>query len=792
LFKIRALILVLVLVASTVVAVPTLALIGPGDGPVPVAEAPSTTTDRLVLIELVTAGWCTNCVIADGALLEVEGAYTRDQVVILAYHRLDALSNDDGDARQAFYGDPYQPDVFIDGLVEVKGNKGSVAANRAAYEVEVDARLDEPSPLVLTVEGHTDTTTGQGVAYVNVTALSNPGYSDLRLHVAVFEDDFGPWNGGNGVKQHNWVNRDLLTGPEGQAIVLDSGDSEALTFTYDASSYAQDLDQVGVIAFIQSSGSTKEVLQAGYMKEHVTTPVNSYPEFTNPGVTPETGNTSTTFRYEIGYRDADDDRPVKAQVVIDDIAYDLRTDHPQGPFTEWLGYYHETPLTVGDDHTYRFVFSDGTAELRIPDPTAGPDVFEGPIVEPPTSAPTLALPSVEPQGGDPLDERTFSVVYTDGEGDPPTVAQVVIDGVAHDMTGHGTDYQLGVTFTYSTVLPAGDHEYHFSFGDGIHGARLPAQDESVESVIPDLERIVVLASHAEDGEVVVGESVTLGFDDEGVPEDLIATYLWESDLDGVYGREAQVTFTPTEGAHEITLTVTIDDGTEYSMKVHLLTAKAMTTPVVDDVMVSPSEPVEGDIVTFTVTVGNEGNVRVENLVVRLLDDSGDILDFHTLTVPVEPDMTETVILEWEAEEGAHIFTVEAGDDTRVITILAEENFAPLADISIVGLDKGDGAEFQVGERIHFVGMGSDPEGEAVTYSWNFGDGGTSEEVEPEHRYEKVGTYTVTVTVTDARGATSTSTVQVDVLPESTPGLAIFTIVLVILVAALMAIIVRKR
>jgi len=790
LFKIRTIILMLVLVISTISAVPALALTGPGDGPVPVAEAPSTTTDRVALIELVTAGWCPNCPNADGALLEMEGSYTRDQLVILAHHRNDDLSTAAGDARQAFYDDPYQPWVFIDGLEEVGGNKGSVSANKAAYEVKVDARLAEPSPILLTVEGWTDTTTGTGVAYVNFTALSDPGFDDLRLHVAVFEDDFGPWNGGNGVLQHDWLTRQLLTGNDGQAIALEAQDSGSFSFTYDASTSAQDLDQVGVVAFIQSAGSTKEVVQAGYMKEHRASPVNNLPEFANPGVTPEMGNTSTTFRYEIGYRDEDNDRPVKAQVIIDDLAYDLQADH-DGPWTEWLGYYHETPLTVGD-HTYRFVFSDGKAELRIPDPTTGgPDHFEGPVVDPPTSAPTLSLASLEPEEGDSLTLRTFTVVYTDGEGDTPRTAQVVIDGVAHDMTGDGTDYRLGVTYTYSTTMPAGDHEYHFSFGDGTHGARLPAMDESVGSVVDDLQRIVVLASHAEDGEVVLGEEVTLGFDDEDVAEGHITSYLWESDIDGILGQGKEVTFTPTLGLHIITVTATTGDG-DHGEQIDMIVRDARSEPVVADVVVSPSEPVEGDVVMFVVTVGNDGNMEVEDLVVRLLDASGDLITFKTLTVPLRPDQTESVTLEWASEEGAHTFTVEAGDATKQVPLMVVGNAPPIASITVLGLDEGDKAEFTEGERIHFIGLGTDPEGETVTYSWSFGDGGTSEAVEPEHKYEKAGTYTVTITVADARGATGTATFDVEVTDTSTPGLAAFTIILVVLVSALVAAVIRKR
>jgi PKD repeat protein len=642
--------------------------------------------------------------------------------------------------------------------------------------------------VVLTVEGWTDTTTGQGVAYVNLTALSDPGFDDLRLHVAVFEDDFGPWNGGNGVKQHHWNTRELLTGADGQALTLASGDSEALTLTFDASSYAQDLDQVGVIAFLQSSGATREVVQAAYMKEHIATPVNHLPEFASPGVTPETGNTSTTFRFEVGYRDEDDDRPVRAQVVIDDVAYDLRVDHPDGPFTDWIGFYHETPLTVGE-HTYRFVFSDGTAELRIPDPTTGgPVVFEGPTVEPPTSAPTLALPSIHPVEGDALTLRTFSVVYTDGEGDAPTEATLVIDGVPYEMTGQGTDYGLGVTYTFSTVLAPGDHEYHFSFGDGVHGVRLPATAETVESVVEDLQRIVVLASHAEDGEVVLGESVTYGFDDGGVPDDLITSYLWESDRDGVLGREDEVTFTPTEGDHEVTLTVGTSGGAEYSTKVHLLTARGSTEPVIDDVTVSPEVPTEGDDVSVSVRVLNEGNVPTDILDVELLDADGGTLALTSLSGPVSPGANATAVLVWTAEEGTHTLTVRVANDTYLLPLLVEENFPPFVDVSIEG---GDDSILE-GEEVTFSVQVSDAENDDVAYRWDFGDGATSDEASPSHEYSKAGRYTVSVTVTDQRGGETTDTMDVQVREASTPGLGLFAILLVLVVSALMAIALRKR
>ena len=49
-----------------------------------------------------------------------------------------------------------------------------------------------------------------------------------------------------------------------------------------------------------------------------------------------------------------------------------------------------------------------------------------------------------------------------------------------------------------------------------------------------------------------------------------------------------------------------------------------------------------------------------------------------------------------------------------------------------------------------------------SYAWDFGDGGTSTEESPSHRYDTTGTYIVTVTTTDALGRTTTDTETIDV------------------------------
>src|SRR3984885_377499 len=60
--------------------------------------------------------------------------------------------------------------------------------------------------------------------------------------------------------------------------------------------------------------------------------------------------------------------------------------------------------------------------------------------------------------------------------------------------------------------------------------------------------------------------------------------------------------------------------------------------------------------------------------------------------------------------------------------------------------------------VTFNGGGStDPQGEALTYAWNFGDGATGTGVSPSHTYTAAGNYFVSLTVTNSTNLSSTVT-----------------------------------
>ncbi|MFJ8357870.1 PQQ-dependent sugar dehydrogenase [Streptomyces sp. NPDC093984] len=64
-------------------------------------------------------------------------------------------------------------------------------------------------------------------------------------------------------------------------------------------------------------------------------------------------------------------------------------------------------------------------------------------------------------------------------------------------------------------------------------------------------------------------------------------------------------------------------------------------------------------------------------------------------------------------------------------------------------------------KVTFSSAGtSDQDGDALTYSWDFGDGTTSTASDPTHKYRKNGTYTATLTAKDPSGRTGSASVQI--------------------------------
>ena len=96
-----------------------------------------------------------------------------------------------------------------------------------------------------------------------------------------------------------------------------------------------------------------------------------------------------------------------------------------------------------------------------------------------------------------------------------------------------------------------------------------------------------------------------------------------------------------------------------------------------------------------------------------------------------------------AGAGYWFLVLEADEDE-----LEQENRAPQATIAITPVD----GQVRVNETVSFQGhQSSDPDGDPLTYHWDFGDDDSSSGVSVSHAYGSEGNYTVKLTVTDPTG-----------------------------------------
>jgi len=96
-----------------------------------------------------------------------------------------------------------------------------------------------------------------------------------------------------------------------------------------------------------------------------------------------------------------------------------------------------------------------------------------------------------------------------------------------------------------------------------------------------------------------------------------------------------------------------------------------------------------------------------------------------------------------------LYVIRFGDHDTVLRIRFNDisnNAPPIADFKIP-----DG-KFTLGAIIQFDGsVSSDPDGDELTFQWDFGDGNSSNEMNPSYQFSDLGEYDVTLKVTDSYG-----------------------------------------
>ncbi|MCJ2540249.1 MAG: PKD domain-containing protein, partial [Candidatus Thermoplasmatota archaeon] len=498
---------------------------------------------------------------------------------------------------------------------------------------------------------------------------------------------------------------------------------------------------------------------------------NAPPALSGQTITPPSGDTTTEFRFEVMYRDAEGLPPTTAQLHIDSNFHDMATD-TSGPWDEWVTFYFETKLPAGDDHEYHFVFSDGTDPTRLPAITDVPNRLKGPVVTPPNREPLLDGSSSGPATGTRLDTYEFTINYTDHDNDPAATSHLYLDDVPMVMTGSGTDWSKGVTFSYSTPLDLGTHQYYFVFSDGRAEVRFPAMGNIEGPVVYNLDPTAVIlipedgTRHAPDDYIPFNAAGS--FD----PEEDELTFSWTSDVDGLLSEQMAFDLLLSEGWHNITMIATDEFGGTSSTEVEILVKPYLPHPFIDKWTASIVAPIEGDTLKYTVTIDNDGEASAQGLEVAF---SVDGVEMVTETIIVYIDSPVDVEFTWVVEPGDFTVRFEIEGDHVEFTQYVAPNTVPIAEIVLTG-GEGDPPKYRVGHPLSFSIDVEDQEGDALTIVWDMDDGTTVSDVQTVvHTHSGPGTYEVRVTITDTRGGQTYSTITLVVISNSPPVVEIDTI-----------------
>lgn len=188
--------------------------------------------------------------------------------------------------------------------------------------------------------------------------------------------------------------------------------------------------------------------------------VNRNPTLTVDAVTPATGSNGESFSFYVTYTDADGDPPSYLEVNIATIDYVMVTNGT-GTYLTGAPYHYEKAM-AGGTHAYYFKTKDanGTEVSTTP---KNLDVNNAPI-----------LSSFSRLPGNPVyinTELTFSIIYTDIDGDVPSSIKWRETGVSNltmtESSPGDTDVTDGKQYEISMYLSHGLHSYDFGTSDGM-------------------------------------------------------------------------------------------------------------------------------------------------------------------------------------------------------------------------------------------------------------------------------------------------------------------------------------
>jgi large repetitive protein len=339
--------------------------------------------------------------------------------------------------------------------------------------------------------------------------------------------------------------------------------------------------------------------------------------------------------------------------------------------------------------------------------------------------------------------------------------KVVFDGSRSlDQDGDITDYRWDLR---DGSVAKGRVVSHSFARPGIYDVRLAVADDSGDADAVDYKeaRITVnaapVADPGADRIAAPGDVVRLSAANSYDPDGKIVSYRWDFSDDSAPVSTAQVERSFTEpGLYTARLTVSDDSGAPNGFESREVEIAVNHAPVAD-----PGD----DVVTESLVVSFDGTASV--------DPDGDALSYR-----------------WDFGDGASAIgatvqhTYAVGGTYPIILVVDDgKGFRNSVDQAARSLiihkppiaNAGGNREVCTGDVITFDGSKSvDPQGGALRYAWDFGDGTSSGIVNPTKTYRSEGVYPVTLSVKDSANLSNSDgvdriSVKVDQGPYADAG-----------------------
>ncbi len=226
---------------------------------------------------------------------------------------------------------------------------------------------------------------------------------------------------------------------------------------------------------------------------------------------------------------------------------------------------------------------------------------------------------------------------------------------------------------------------------------------------------------------------TVHFTDLSIDSDgSIASWYWKFGDGNISYQQNPTHQYADDGAYQVNLTVTDNDGASDSISKNIDISNILP---VADFYYSPNQPTTQDMIRFV-----DSSTDSDGTIISWYWEFGDgaTTTQQNPTHQYADDGVYQVNLTVTDNDGA------AGTIQKQIVI---SNIPPIADFSYFPPNP------KASDTIKFNDLSYDPDGIIVNHTWDFGDGNTSYEQNPFHKYAVVGMYTVRLAVTDNDGAT---------------------------------------